>query len=676
MMARNIVAAAAAAVIILLAAVASIAVVTNRKHLSETAVGASPHLVANSSLPFVDDASPHLTTNSSLPFVDDVSSSTISYTGLRPSTNKITDFNSPQSEFVTISDLAHTAVRSSSGGSCTENQSLMRFTLVTDDYSWETDWEILKTVIVTTDGSTNIVRRDVIASGPPPGTRYAKNTKYIGNLCLDPGGYTLRMKDQMGDGICCEWSQGSFEVMLDGEIVIDGTGDDSDFLLRDIPFVVIDEQQIEDAIVAITPPPTPKPTPFVATIITPPPTTKSPTKSPITKSPTKQPSPAPTKQPSPPPSPPPSPRPSPRPTVATPKPTWNIIPPSQPTNFGFTGRLCKSVFYDIEDDMVALIQAASSDKEKADIIGGTVRLAAHDFMDHDRSASSSFQYGPDGCFDPDHDSNNGLEQDWSSGSYLQILYNDKYASFMSRADFWVAAASGVIHHTSSGALDLVDVFKFGRVDRDECPGSGGRLPTPAGCDEVEDVFLERMGLTYKDAVALMGGHTLGRGEESQSGHHGTWVENNREAQKFNKKYYEELFRSVWRPRKFGEGAQDWTTGQDDSDNSARVMLNTDICMAFDIDRLILRDREQCCTRTDQTFSNGENKCVDREATARRCPMYSSNNPRRAMRDAVDEMLGGDSPNDNNQPFFDAFEIAWGKATTLGSSDLMTMDGSC
>ena len=31
--------------------------------------------------------------------------------------------------------------------------------------------------------------------------------------------------------------------------------------------------------------------------------------------------------------------------------------------------------------------------------------------------------------------------------------------------------------------------------------------------KVEDVFLNRMGLTWTDAVALLGGHTIGRGSE-------------------------------------------------------------------------------------------------------------------------------------------------------------------
>jgi len=50
----------------------------------------------------------------------------------------------------------------------------------------------------------------------------------------------------------------------------------------------------------------------------------------------------------------------------------------------------------------------------------------------------------------------------------------------------------------------------------QCRGSGERLPIPSGCEESEAVFLERMGLEWRDVVALMGAHTLGRGDRDVS----------------------------------------------------------------------------------------------------------------------------------------------------------------
>lgn len=295
------------------------------------------------------------------------------------------------------------------------------------------------------------------------------------------------------------------------------------------------------------------------------------------------------------------------------------------------------------------------------------------FMDFNRNSNN--RYGPDGCFDPTHAANAGLESIWCDDCPLKMLHESKYA-FMSRADFWIAASCGVIHHTSGGELDLIDTFRWGRSDRDTCQGSGGRLPAPTGCDNIEETFIDRMGLTYADAVALMGGHTLGRGDTDFSGHNGIWVANNQEAQKFDKTYYEQIFLNAWRPRTKDWGSkQDWTTGRDTSDESERVMLNTDICLVYDIEDY-MDDEDKCCTRTDQTYANGENKCVDREAARERCPMYSANNPRFAMRQAVGNMLGGSPPNANNAPFYAAFETAWEKATRVGQTNLKVLDENC
>ena len=53
---------------------------------------------------------------------------------------------------------------------------------------------------------------------------------------------------------------------------------------------------------------------------------------------------------------------------------------------------------------------------------------------------------------------------------------------------------------------------------------GLRLPAASGCDAVEGVFVDRLGLTRTDAVALLGAHTIGRGDTEFSGHNGIWVD--------------------------------------------------------------------------------------------------------------------------------------------------------
>lgn len=166
-------------------------------------------------------------------------------------------------------------------------------------------------------------------------------------------------------------------------------------------------------------------------------------------------------------------------------------------------------------------------------MGGIVRLAAHDFMDYNQNDAIN-PYGPDGCFDAAHPGNAGLPEDiwcYTGQCVLTTLYNAKYSPVgITRADFWIASANAVIRQLSvNNTLDLRDTFVWGRQDRASCPGSGQRLPTPMGCDQVENVFIRRMGLGWRDAVALMGAHTIGRGDASFSGHHGSWVDTDEDA---------------------------------------------------------------------------------------------------------------------------------------------------
>ena len=174
-------------------------------------------------------------------------------------------------------------------------------------------------------------------------------------------------------------------------------------------------------------------------------------------------------------------------------------------------------------------------------------------------------------------------------------------------------------------------------------------------------------------------------------------------QVFDKSYFDAMFTDAWRPRRMGRAKQDWTTGRG---GNTRLMLNTDMCLLFDIDQHI-RQRSPCCTKTNSHYSDGQNECIDREAARSRCPMYSQHDERRegklcmcyhsslscnsyanasltrfissfdnAATDAVRTMLGGAVSSDNNGPFYDAFTKAWRKATTVGTYNLSRLQDSC
>lgn len=284
------------------------------------------------------------------------------------------------------------------------------------------------------------------------------------------------------------------------------------------------------------------------------------------------------------------------------------------------------------------------------------RLVAHDFMDYDAEDSDD-PYGPDGCFDPDHPANEGLPDIWCrNGCALTDLYEDKY-SHISKADFWIVSANAVIRQTSvNNALDLRDTFEWGRKDANSCSGSGSRVPAPRSCSQTEKAFLDRMGLSWTDAAALMGAHTLGRGDEDFSGFHGTWVSSNNEAMVFDNAYYEEVFKSSWRPRRIDSSMEHWTTG----DGEDRVMLNTDLCLVMDIDENI-----PCCAGSS---------CTGSGAGMKECPLLPANHPRS---EAMEAFLEYRAEGTNNQaPFYDAFRESWGKATKVGQNNLSPLADNC
>jgi hypothetical protein len=69
---------------------------------------------------------------------------------------------------------------------------------------------------------------------------------------------------------------------------------------------------------------------------------------------------------------------------------------------------------------------------------------------------------------------------------------------------------------SGGNHDMMHTFLWGRKKASSCSGSGDRLPKGKSCQDNQEVFLDRMGLTWRDATALLGAHTVGRGQNEVS----------------------------------------------------------------------------------------------------------------------------------------------------------------
>jgi hypothetical protein len=158
----------------------------------------------------------------------------------------------------------HTHLIARDLASCAGNEGEWKFALTLDGYPWETSWAIK-------DSAGNL-----IAFGPPAGMNYARGGEYEDAGCLTPGDYTLTVKDKSGDGLCCQYGSGKFELTVDDAVVVES--DDTEFKTLDFAFTVNAKTEA---------PSMPRPT-------------NNATKRP-SKKPTKIPSKNPTKSPSPPP---------------------------------------------------------------------------------------------------------------------------------------------------------------------------------------------------------------------------------------------------------------------------------------------------------------------------------------------------------------------------------------
>lgn len=93
---------------------------------------------------------------------------------------------------------------SDSVSTCNTNEIV--FSLTTDNYGYETSWTL-----------TNRANQEVANGGS-----YANSTDYNENVCLDDGDYTFIINDSYGDGICCAFGNGSYDISLAGTSLISG----------------------------------------------------------------------------------------------------------------------------------------------------------------------------------------------------------------------------------------------------------------------------------------------------------------------------------------------------------------------------------------------------------------------------------------------------------------------
>jgi hypothetical protein len=92
--------------------------------------------------------------------------------------------------------------------------------ILTDNYGGETTWDITNSA------------GDVVSSGGP----YDPTTEYFHSSLLEDGDYTFTIYDAWGDGICCAYGEGMYEVSLDDGTVIASGGEFTD--MESTPFTL------------------------------------------------------------------------------------------------------------------------------------------------------------------------------------------------------------------------------------------------------------------------------------------------------------------------------------------------------------------------------------------------------------------------------------------------------
>lgn len=80
-------------------------------------------------------------------------------------------------------------------------------TIVTDNYPGETTWTV-------TDEAGNVV----MSGGPYAGV----GSEFVSEACLDVGCYNLQVFDSFGDGLCCQYGQGSYTLTSASGVNITG----------------------------------------------------------------------------------------------------------------------------------------------------------------------------------------------------------------------------------------------------------------------------------------------------------------------------------------------------------------------------------------------------------------------------------------------------------------------
>jgi len=165
-------------------------------------------------------------------------------------------------------------------GPTNEDSNCIIVNVTLDEYPADTSWNIQD---LNNGGSTTTT---IIASSPPFNESMATTTIDGVQVCLSNGEYSFTIVDEWGDGICCNWGEGSYSVSTTSGLLIASGGEFERFeeTVFSIPFggegpTDVKEQPQQPAPAASTT--------TTNTEATPVPATKQPSLAPTTKAPLK-----------------------------------------------------------------------------------------------------------------------------------------------------------------------------------------------------------------------------------------------------------------------------------------------------------------------------------------------------------------------------------------------------
>merc|ERR1719420_27110 len=114
-----------------------------------------------------------------------------------------------------------------------------------------------------------------------------------------------------------------------------------------------------------------------------------------------------------------------------------------------------------------------------------------------------------------------------------------------------------------------------------------------GCNEVQRVFVNGLGLSWRQATALMGVHTLGRASSQNSPFDGPWSELPQQM-RWNNDYYYSVIAKGWAPAHTdqvakthaywirSDGGGSAVRNAEQHSGGREMMLDTDMCLFWSI----------------------------------------------------------------------------------------------